>query len=268
MPSLRWVALAACLLPSVGAAQSLWPRRLAGKGEIGVEWVRPTFDNNDEQFGTSRGVWIFDARVKAGKRINVIAALPHLTAATGAEGDATMGNILLGVEFTDTTGQPEFTIGLRRGNTSSSSFDPIGIAFLGDYDRLEEAATTGWILNTVGHVRPWRGEDGGFAELRFGVTGMFNRDGGVSSTSMLLDYGIRIGRETNTFAFGTGLTGRWPLSGASGGTVRSAVHQVFADASYTKGIVQPLVGVRLPFDEDLGEVLEYALTFGLRVVFQ
>jgi hypothetical protein len=262
---LYWLAaLAVSLLPATAGAQALWPRPLAGVGEVGLEWVRPTFDN-DEGLGASRGVWILDGRAKVGQRLNLIVALPSLS-----DGNSrTYGNLLFGLEFTDTTGRPEFTVGVRHGGVSSgSSFTPIGVALLGDYDRLEQALTDGWIINTVGHVRPWKAEDGGFAELRFGVTGIFQNADGASSTSMLLDYGIRIGREQESFGFGAGLTGRWPITGSAGGSVESAVHQVFLDASYLKGIVQPTVGMRFPFDEELGEVFDYALTFGVKVVIQ
>jgi len=264
MRTLSFAALVACLLPASLGAQSLWPRPLAGTGEVGLEWVRPTFEN-DEGLGASRGVWIFDGRAKVGQRLNLIVALPSLS-----DGNSrTYGNLLFGLEFTDTTGRPEFTVGLRHGGVSSgSSFTPIAVALLGDYDRLEQALTDGWILNTVGHVRPWKAEDGGFAELRFGVTGIFQSADGASNTSMLLDYGIRIGQEKESFGFGLGVTGRWPLTGATGGSIESAVHQVFGDATYLKGMVQPTIGVRLPFDEDLGEVLKYAITFGVKVVIQ
>ena len=263
MRSPRLAVLLLCLLPATARAQALWPRPLAGAGEIGLEWVRPTFDN-DESFGGTRGVWVIDARVKVAPRVNAIAALPRLT-----DGEnATPGNILLGVEFTDSTGRPEFTLGLRHGSTSTTSPTPFYVGALGDYDRLEQAIPEGWILNTVGHVRPWSAPDGGFAELRFGVTGVFMNEEGVRSTSMLLDYGIRIGAEKESFGFGLGVTGRWPLTGTTGGSVASAVHQVFGDATYLKGIVQPTVGVRLPFDEDLGTVLDYALTFGVKVVIK
>lgn len=260
------IAALSLILPAALPAQSLWPRKLAGRGELGLEWVRPTFD--DAEFGFTRGVWIIDGRVQVTPRLNLIAALPQLTAPTDAGSDREWGNPFFGVEFTDTLGRPEFTIGLRRGNASFESASPFYMGYLGDYDRLEQVLTDGWILNTIGHVRPWNAPDGGFAELRFGVTGIFGLENGASSTSMLLDYGIRIGRETGTLGFGTGLTGRWPITGTSGGSLESAVHQVFGDVTYLKGVVQPTVGVRLPFDEELGEVLDYALTFGVKVQFK
>jgi hypothetical protein len=263
MRALRLALLAVCLLPVTARAQALWPRPLAGAAEIGLEWVRPTFDQ-DDGLGSTRGVWVVDARVKVAPRINAIVAIPRLNDGN----DATAGNLLLGVEFTDTTGRPEFTLGLRKGGVSTSNFGPFVVGYLGDYDRLEQALTDGWILNTVGHVRPWSAADGGFAEFRFGVTGVFQSQDGASSTSMLLDYGIRIGQEKEKFGFGAGVTGRWPISGALGGSIQSAVHQVFVDASYLQGIVQPTVGVRLPFDAELEEVLDYALTFGVKVVIK
>jgi hypothetical protein len=267
MRAFRLAALVLCLIPASAGAQALWPRPLAGAGEIGLEWVRPTFDG-EEGIGFTRGVWVFDGRAKVGQRLNLILAFPYINAPVSGSGGGAAGNPLFGVEFTDTTGRPEFTVGLRRGNFSGSSFGAYIIGALGDYDRLEQVGTDGWILSTVGHVRPWSAPDGGFAELRFGVTGFFMSEGGASSTSMLLDYGIRMGREKGALGFGAGLTGRWPLTGTTGGSVASAVHQVFADASYLKGIVQPTVGVRFPFDEDLGELLSYALTFGVKVVIK
>ena len=267
MRTFRLAALVLCVLPATAGAQALWPRPLAGGGEIGLEWVRPTFDG-EEGIGFTRGVWVLDGRAKVGQRLNLIVAFPYLNAPSESGGDGAAGNAMFGVEFTDTLGRPEFTLGLRRGGLSPSA-GTYYVGVLGDYDRLEQAASDGWILNTVGHVRPWSAPDGGFAELRFGVTGIFGvNDGGGTTTSMLLDYGIRIGSEKEKFGFGAGITGRWPITGTYGGSVASAVHQVFADASYLKGIVHPTVGIRLPFDEDLGELLNYALTFGVKVAIE
>jgi hypothetical protein len=257
------VLLAMGLLPAAGSAQSLWPRPLEGRGEVGVEWVRPTFANDDADFGFARGVWIVDGRVKLGARTRLVAAIPWIESA--GDGGSGMGNVMLGVEFTDSTGRPEFTLGLRRGHFDDDGWDDasVEIGALGDLDRLEQVFPEGLVIEGVGHLQPWTGDDGTRAELRIGGTGVIIRNEYGGGGLLFLKYGLRIGHDFPGAAVGFGLTGLWlvPTGDVSGSTV----DQLFGEITARKGKVRPSLAVRLPFDEGLKEELAFAVTLGLRV---
>ena len=243
------------------SAQSLWPRKLDGPAELGLEWVRPTFDG-EGQSTFAHGIWILDARVKAGKRLNVVAAFPRFVAGSSG-GGSSAGNIYVGVEFTDTTGRPEFTLGLRKGGDRTSFDDPWEVAY-GDFDRLEEALPIGTAISGTRHTRPWQGEDSAFAELRFGATVLVAEEGGGA---MLFNYGVRIGKDGETVGAGLAWTGRWGI-GSGGGSLASTIDQLTLDLSLQRGVIRPSIAVRVPFDENLKEVLDYAVIVGVRVALK
>ena len=257
--------LAACFLPVAGEAQSLWPRPLEGRGEVGLEWVRPTLATDDADFGFARGVWIVDGRLKVGRRIHLIAAIPWIEVA-GGSGASGFGNPMVGLEFTDTTGRPEFTLGLRRGFAGDEGWDDgnVEIGALGDLDRLEQVFPEGLVIEGVGHVQPWTGSDGTTAELRFGGTVVVVRNQYGGGGTLFLKYGLRLGHDFPRARVGFGLTGLWlvPTGDVSGSTV----DQLFGEIAAREGTVRPSLAVRIPFDDGLGEFLDYALTFGVRVI--
>jgi hypothetical protein len=257
----RSIALAGILASAPAGslgAQSLWPRRLEGAAELGLEWVRPTFDGGDDHTFT-RGIWILDGRVRAGKRLNVVAAFPRLVASTGAGGSSSAGNFYMGLEFTDTAGRPEFSLGLRTGRQFSydDGSEEMGFA---DFDRLEGVISGVLAISGTGHARPWQGEDGAFAEVRFGATILAAAGGG----GMFFDYGARIGRDGETFGAGFGWTGRYSL-GSEGNILESTIDQLTLDLSLQRGPVRPTLAVRVPFDGSLNEYLDYAVIVGVRV---
>jgi hypothetical protein len=256
--------LAASFLPVAGEAQSLWPRPLEGRGEVGLEWVRPTFAD-DADFGFARGVWIVDGRLKVGKRIRLIAAVPWI-AVGGDSGGSTFGNPMIGVEFTDTAGAPEFTLALRRGFGDDEAWEEgaLEVGGYGDLDRIEQVFPEGLIIEGVGHSRPWTGEDGTNLALRFGGTGVIIRNQYGGGGTLFLKYGFRLGHDTERVGIGVGLTGLWLVP--TGGEAGSTVDQLFAEVAGRAGQVRPSLAVRIPFDDGLGEILDYALTFGVRVI--
>jgi hypothetical protein len=261
MRALRLACLAASLLPVTATAQSLWPRRLEGPAEFGLEWVRPTFDGEDP-YTFARGIWILDARLRAGKRINVQLALPQVIASTDAGSSTGLGNLYAGVQFTDTAGRPEFSLGIRRGGLGTIDENAWDMGF-GDFDRIEEVMPGGYAISGIRHFRPWTGGDGAFADLRLGGSLVVGEEGGA----MFFDYGVRMGRDGETFGAGFAWTGRWAI-GSDGGTLASTIDQLTLDLSLQRGVVRPNIAVRVPFDENLNDLIDYALIVGARVVLK
>ena len=84
---------------------------------------------------------------------------------------------------------------------------------------------------------------------------------------MFLDYGIKIGRDGKTIGAGFAWTGRWAISNY-GASPANTIDQLTLDLAVVRGLVRPSVAVRIPFDENLKETLNYALIFGVRVALK
>ena len=261
--SFAWLALVLIAAPATGNAQSLWPDSLRGQGEIGLEWVRPTFKSGDDSFSDTRGIWILSGRVRATDRLNLVVALPRIVA-TDASGGKMTGNPYVGVEFLRPDRTPEFSLGARL-LMADNTFSPArNVGFFGDFDRFETTITKALILTASGYHQAWRSDDGAYARIRFGATFYHPTESGFGAENeMYFNYGIRIGRETPDIRFSAEVTGRWLLSANGANLAQATVHQGALSAAFFHGPLQPYVGFRVPIDEDLKGVLRYALTFGV-----
>lgn len=257
------IALALIATPAAGRAQSLWPDSLRGQGEIGLEWIRPTFKSGDDSFSGTRGIWTLSGRVRATDRLNLVVAIPRIVATDGSGGKM-MGNPYVGVEFLKPDHTPEFSLGIRL-LTADNTFSPArSVGFYGDFDRFETTLSKVLILTAAGYHQAYHTDDGAYARIRFGATFYHPTESGLSTENeMYLNYGLRIGRETPDIRVSAEVTGRWLLSSNGANLAQATVHQGALTASFLHGPLQPYVGFRVPIDEDLKSALRYALTFGV-----
>ena len=268
--SLPPLLVAAVLLgPGTLAAQSPWSRPLAGPAEFSLEWVRPTFKNNDDLFGSSRGVWVLGARIRVSEKVNAVLAVPEIRGPSLADPNATAtksGVPYLGLELLGQGRRPEISLGLRLPQLGGSD-QTWSYALLSDFDRFEEGVPDLMTFTAVSHFRPWEDADGSFAEFRLG--GAFTRntaEGATDPTDFYADYGVRIGRERDRLALGLALTGRWWLTpGDGGGIADHTWHHGTADIAYRFGAIRPSFGLRVPFDENFKDVIKYTALFGVTV---
>lgn len=247
------------------SAQALWPRPLEGKGELGLEWVRPTLATDDGDYGFGRGIWILDGRLRLKPRLSLVAAIPWIEASGGDGGESDLGNVMLGLQFNDTVGRPEFTLGLRHGGAGESYYDSgiydVGVA--ADIDRIEQVFPQGLMIEGVGYIRPKPGEDGTRAEIRLGATGVIvgNETGGGGT--FFIKYGLRVAHAFKPVDVGLGLTGIWLI--ANGFGPQSTIDQAFVDLTALKGRVRPSLAFRLPLDQYLDDQIDFAVNVGVRI---
>lgn len=243
------------------AAQSLWSTPFSGKGEIGLEWTRPSFEINDG-LGDFRGVWIATGRFRVGQHGALVFAVPYLKAGD----EAIVGNPYVGYEQAEQEGRSTLIAGIRFPHAEASFGMAQSLAFRGDYDRLEEALPNALTLRVEGQTEAWRDQGGADVRVRGGLSILHNTDpaAGADATEYFLDYGVRFGRTWTKLDLGLAFTGRWFLS-ANGGTFSTnTTGQATADLKW-HGKVAPMVGFRLPVDEPLKTVYKSALIFGLTV---
>lgn len=265
------VAAALVLLldaPEFAQAQSLWPDSLRGQGEIGMEWVRPTFTSGDDLYSGTRGIWILGGRVRATDRLDLVVAIPRIVA-TDESGGKMMGNPYAGVEFRKPDRTPEFSLGVRL-LMADNAFSPArSVGFFGDFDRFETTISKALVLTAAGYHQAYHTDDGAYARIRFGATFYHPTGTGFSTDNeMYFNYGLRIGRETPNVRLSAEVTGRWLLSANGANLAQATIHQGALTASFLHGPLQPYVAFRAPIDEDLKSALRYALTFGVTVAVE
>ena len=259
------------LAAPVLAAQELWPRPLPGRGEVSLDWVRPSFED-ETGLGFTRGVWTATGRFRVDSRGRLVVAVPYLT--TGASdvggGSATFGNPYLGYESADSAGKSIFIVGLRLPAAGSSEWAPEEMAFIGDYDRFEQALPKRLAVHAEGQAEAFRGDDGATVRYRLGATFLhYTGEAAGNANDFLFDYGLRFGRDEGDVAFGLSVTGRFFLSGGAGGSLaQRTTHQAGFDVAW-QGPIRPRVALRIPLDAPLkGGGYRYEVTVGLTVPVQ
>jgi hypothetical protein len=251
------------------SAQSLWPRPLASKGELDLEFVHPTFPDGASITGAR--IWVLSGRMRVGERGRVVVALPYLEGRSsgGFSGSSTNGDPYIGYESTDSTGKSTIVLGLRLPWAGTTASAPEEAALLGDYDRFEEAFPKTITLHFEGQGEVWRGTDGADVRIRAGSTLLHATEGGsgADANTFLFDYGIRFGRPAGPVELGLALTGRLYLSGSGGNIAQRSTHQATFELA-GHGRIAPRVGIRVPIDEPLKSAYDRAIILGVRAAIQ
>jgi hypothetical protein len=262
MPSSRRALIVAALLfaPSLLAAQSLWISPLTSRGDIDLEWTRPTFKNLNAT-ETFRGIWIATGRFRVGQRGAVIVAVPRLVGG----GFSSIGNPYIGYQASEGDGKSILSLGVRIPNISTGYSTEQMVAFIGDYDRAEEMLPQTLTIHAEGQGKVWRDSSGADVRVRAGFSIFHPTDtGSGSDNTLLFDYGIRFGRGFDRIAFGAGITGRYWASGSGGTFTDRNVTEGAVDLAW-HGRVTPRVALRIPLTEPFKNAYSTALILGLEV---
>lgn len=251
-------------------AQSLWPDSLRGVVEFGGEWIRPTLVVEDTLYPSGRGVWTLSGRLRIKPSLELVVAVPTFVGddqGYGAYGGA--GNPYIGLLLLDDQKRPRASFGYRPGTAARGEWG--GVSHIGptaDHDRAEAAYSDAASFNAVLFHDAYRGDDGTNVRLRLGSTLAFAAGYGGVGGNILIDYGIRVGRDTPWYRAGLAFTGRWWMDSEGASWGEASTHQAALDLSFFPGAVRPYVGVRLPLDRPLSGVLDYAVILGLTASFK
>ena len=253
------------------ATQSLWPRPLASAGELDLEWVRPTFQN-ETGLGTTRGIWVLSGRYRLGARGRVVVAVPVIrTGASDPYGSSSnVGDPYVGYESSDSTSRSTFVVGIRFPWAATGGYYNQPLALYGDYDRFEESFPKTLTLHFEGQNRVWQDAEGADVRIRVGSTLLHSTDPATytyDANTFLFDYGIRFGRPAGPFDLSLALTGRIFMSGSGGNIADRSTHQGTFELA-GRGRIAPRIGIRIPIDEPLKSVLDRAITIGVRASIQ
>lgn len=262
MRLMRCAAPAALLLVAAPvAAQSIWVSPLTSRGELGVEWTRPSFEDNTG-LGNFRGVWIASGRYRVGEHGAIVGAIPRFVGG----GFESTGNLYVGYQSWERDGGSIFNVGLRLPTASENGNVEQFVALAGDFDRYEQMAPKMLILHAEGQGKVWRDSAGAEVQVRAGFTLMHPTAGSpASENSFLFDYGVRFGHRWPRLELGAALTGRMIMTGGGGGNfLQRNVDQATAELIW-HGRVTPHVGFRLPIDEQAKDLLKSAIIVGIEL---
>jgi hypothetical protein len=265
MEMLRKVIIPASLLSVLLAALPLQPANgealwvIPESNRILVEYLKPSFASGTEAtFGTS--TWFLSGNAALGDVVSLTTEIPYtMLGVQGGDTDVAFGNAYLGAQLQgDAPVIVEF--GFRLPTASKFNVASLG-GMVTDYVDRAEAFIPNILPVTAAVSFYDRRDNGLIARLRGGINFWLPQEPNEDA-ELFLVYGGQAGMSTRRMNFLAGITGRWWLSNETGANVAEASeHQVAFSADVPMGVAQPGVSLRVPFDDDLNEILDF--TFGI-----
>lgn len=259
------------LLPVTAAAQTIWtsPDRT---NNIAVEWLRPDFDNDEGLSFFTSGLFL-SGRVTLSDHLRVVADVPfaffdaNVDFAGRSESDVGLGNPYFGLElgWRDRPFWGEFGVRLPLASADNPA---VGFGFFSDYDRCEAFMPD--FLSFVGLANYLYRHDSGFSlRLRGGPLFLVDTDAGdfEDVSEMYAIYSVQGWYDTARMRFGAGLTGRLLATEMHLTASERTVHHLGLAVAGKFGGVEPGLHFRLPLDEGLTDVMNYAVGITVAVPF-
>lgn len=248
-------------LPLAAAAQA--PFLTTSEGPVvGLELVVPNYA--PEGIGALSGQVYLSAAVPVTPDVRLVAELPYSRfdpAGAGLDGATAFGNPYLGVQI-GSGGALTGRIGGRLPMSSAGEDNsaPLELGAFGDFDRFEAFVPDAKSFGASLQVQQITSS---------GIVGRFVLgpdlvDVPGQSAEVYAAYGAQAGYERNGTAATVAVTGR-ALVTESGSLADRTVHQLTLAASHRFGHVRPTLSLRLPLDDELGALVDYAIGFGVRI---
>lgn len=264
--SLMLVAVVGCLLTGISAeayAQPMWLVR-GQEHTVFLEILKPSYNNTSTTFGTS--VSFLSGWVVATDVMTVVTQVPfsHFELDDGfgsGQSASGIGNIYLGLEF-HAPDSPSF---LELGAYLPTAADEAVLGVFPEFvDRSEAFLPNSFPLIFAGNFGH-EGESGLVARIRGGFSLLLPTESGLDSDAFIL-YGGQIGYTSAQFDFLSGVTGRWLMTGENLDFGQASFHQITVAVAGNFGQFQPGVSLRIPVDEDLGDIVD--LVYGVNLALK
>lgn len=243
------------LQPASG--QALWV--VPGNNRILVEYLKPKFaSGTDATFGTS--TWFLSGNTALGDVVSLTTEIPYtMLGVQGGDTDVAFGNVYLGARLQGDA-PVVVELGFRLPTATEFNQASAGGTVTDFVDRAEAFVEN--IFPVTAAVSYYERRDGGFiGRLRGGLNFWLPQEPNENA-EMFLVYGGQAGMSTRRVNFLAGITGRWWVSNEGGAnTAEASEHQIAFSADMPMGTAQPGVSLRVPFDDDLSNLID--LTFGV-----
>lgn len=241
------------LAATPAAAQNLTPEPFTDR-EVGIEFLRPMFEDDDLDalsFAT-----YFYTRIPIGS-VHLLADLPFVRMSADGLSSTGLGNLMVGLSGTRGKGTMYGTV---RFPTASDDEPANLLAILGDIQRVEAWLPDVTTLSVGAILRDNRPSGHGFHFL-LGAAFLLPDEG---ENEVVLDYGAQWVYRPSALGLTVGLQGRAGVTG-DGDFGERTLHDLRLRVDYTSGQLRPAIGLAVPFDEDVREVLNAVLRLGLQV---
>jgi hypothetical protein len=235
-------------------------------GVFSLDVRRPFFDDDDPDFPSSG---FFSLRLPLGS-LALLADLPYATLNTptitgGTVNSRAIGNIMIGVEG-------------KRGNvalngsirlpTAPHGESALGLGSFGDVQRFEAFFPDQLSLRGGINYRPARTN-----ALNVDVGGalvvLVDRDNDtVVESEAFIDYGVLFVHRPRAWGASGGVFGRTLITESEPDFDERSVHEAKLTVDYTTTRIRPYLGVTLPLDEGVRDIVPWVLRVGLQVAFR
>ncbi len=240
--------------PAAAQSTALMPEPFA-RNEIGVEVLRPFFDESDGLDLLSFASYVY-GRYAVTSGITLVADLPWARVSIDGESNTGIGNIMVGAY-----GQRGRTTlyGTVHLPTASDDFANL-FATLSELPRMHV-----WVPDitsvSLGGIFRDRRANGHGIDAQLGAVVVKPDDG---DWEMLLEYGAQYVYRPSQWGFTGGIQGL-AFATTDGDFGERTFHDLRLRVDYTTGRWRPAIGLTLPFDDDLQEAINGVLRLGLQV---
>ncbi len=232
------------------AGQSLWVSE-APAPALDVSFARPMVANSN--LGTLSGAARIAATLPLGSSTIVHLELPLIRADLGGgeffEGsnETAVGAPYVGIIGANASGNLRYQAGVRLALWGSDNFETAVIGALSDMERFEAYVSKLATFRSSLQFGRMRGPGLGL-QGRVGATVMIPTESGEEPEA-LIDYGARVGNESERGFVFADLSGRLLATESGGSFADRTTHQVGVSGGWVVGRITPMMEVRLPLDE-------------------
>jgi len=259
------------LTPEDGRAQLANIGSSDGDAGFRMEMVKPFFRKDDFAFFSDLTFFSTTINVSAAIPVSdgllVDAELPFARAAISREAGGssrTFGNPYVGLR----TRSPESRAGLRAGirlpflHESGDDDSASGVGAFSDFQRVERYLDER--MSFVAAVTYRRtSDDADRLGLEAGTVIVTGTGGGSDETDVWLTYGAGMDFPTGSFRIGLGMEGRVLTTESGLNLGERSFHHLNVEGGWAEGRIRPRVRIRVPVDDELGEIVSYIIGVGV-----
>jgi hypothetical protein len=250
------------LLASSGLeAQEIWPL-LTERNYVRVEAMRSSWEDAD--IGFFNGVLDLSLARQMGERQRLVISFPisRFSPEESTLAGTKVGNPYLGIDLGGFVSGWYGQVGARLPIMSDSEASAAFIGTLTDFDRAEAfLVDVTSLIGTVGYRH--RESSGLMVQGRLGGSLWLATGDAAGDSELLAHYGFRVGYDRERILLGLGLTGRLLVTEED--AEDRGTHQITLDLGYRLGRFIPSVGLRLPVEEELSNVLNSVVIVSLKL---
>lgn len=240
---------------------------LTDGNKLSVELSISNYDSHIKNIGFGSSAWFFGYQHYFNNRLALVAELPFglyfPEDDTNTDNETSIGNILIGLKINDLGVKSNKLIGefgLRLPIAPDDEHKALALNGYSNFSRFEAFLNDFWTLSFKGTYQKSLTD---VSDILFSAGGDFliNTDSDNDSEAFL-DLSIFYKTHFNDFMFGAGFLEKILMTDDSDFSNR-AIEQIGAAAVYDNGKWKPGVSLRIPIEDDIGDIINFNVGFNL-----